>query len=101
MLRLRGDPTRVTYNRYEIEPFSPGARSTHWSSLNPAIGALRGRFVLAGDAILSFYSSPTGRYRGFECLKKEDEKHYSARGALLDEDKLISSWAIELSLVSG
>ena len=99
VLRLRGDPTRVTHNRYEIEPFSQGARSTHWTSSNPAIGALRGRFVLAGDAILSFYSSPTGRYRGFECLKKEDEKRYSARGALLDEDKLISSWALELSLM--
>jgi hypothetical protein len=97
VLRLRGDPTRVTHNRYEIEPFSPGARSTHWSSSNPAIGALRGRFVLAGDAILSFYSSATGRYRGFECLKKETETRYSARGALLDEDKLISSWALELS----
>ena len=98
VLRLRGDPARVTHNRYEIEPFSPGARSTHWSSSNPAIGALRGRFVLAGDAILSFYSSPTGRYRGFECLQQESETRYSARGALLDEDKLISSWALELSL---
>lgn len=97
MLRLRGDPTRVTHNRYEIEPFSPGARSTHWSSNSPAIGALRGRFVLSGDAILSFYASPTGRYRGFECLKRESEKRYGARGALLDEDKLISTWALELT----
>jgi len=100
VLRLRGDPARVTHNRYEIEPFSDGARSTHWTSSNPTIGALRGRFVLSGDAILSFYSSPTGRYRGFECLKKEDEKRYSARGALLDEDKVISSWAMELSMVA-
>ena len=23
-LRLRGDPLRVTHNRYQIEPFSPG-----------------------------------------------------------------------------
>ena len=99
MLRLRGDPTRVTHNRYEIEPFIAGARSTHWTSSNPAIGALRGRFVLAGDAILSFYGSPTGRYRGFECLKQRNDKLYSAHGALLDEDKVISTWAMELSLV--
>jgi len=99
VLRLRGDPARVTHNRYEIEPFSQGARSTHWTSNNPALGALRGRFVLAGDAILSFYSSSTGRYRGFECLKKEDERRYSVHGALLDEDKLISSWAMELASV--
>lgn len=100
MLRLRGDPTRVTHNRYEIEPFSDGARSTHWSSSNPAIGSLRGRFVLAGDAILSFYSSPSGRYRGFECLQQKDERRYTARGSMLDEDKLISTWALELSLIT-
>lgn len=99
MLRLRGDPARVQHNRYEIEPFSPLARSTHWTSTNPAIGALRGRFVLSGDAILSFYSSPTGRYRGFECLKRENEKLYSVRGTLLDEDKVISTWALELTMV--
>jgi hypothetical protein len=101
VLRLRGDPTRVTHNRYEIEPFSDGARSTHWSSSNPAIGSLRGRFVLAGDAILSFYSSPSGRYRGFECLQQKDERRYTARGSMLDEDKLISTWALELSLITN
>jgi hypothetical protein len=101
VLRLRGDPARVTHNRYEIEPFSAGARSTHWTSSNPTIGALRGRFVLAGDAILSFYSSATGRYRGFEALQQLDERRYTARGALLDEDKLISSWAMALSLISS
>lgn len=99
VLRLRGDPARVAHNRYEIEPFAPGARSTHWTSTNPAIGALRGRFVVSGDAILSFYASPTGRYRGFESLKQEGEKAYSARGAMLDEDKVIATWALELSLL--
>ena len=97
MLRLRGDPARITHNRYEIEPFSAGARSTHWTSANPAIGALRGRFVLSSDAILSLYSSPTGRYRGFECIQQRDSRRYTARGTLLDEDKVISTWAIELS----
>ena len=97
VLRLRGDPARVQHNRYEIEPFSPGGRSTHWSASNPSIGALRGRFVLAGDAILSFYASPTGRYRGFECLQQRDPAHYAVRGTLLEEDKVLSSWALELN----
>ena len=100
VLRLRGDPTRVQHNRYEIEPLSPGARSTHWNSINPAIGALRGRFVLSGDAILSNYASPTGRYRGFESIKMESAKLYSVRGAMLDEDKLISTWALQLTALS-
>ena len=97
VLRVKGDRPALHHNRYEIEPFSPGARSTHWSSTNPAIGALRGRFVLAGDAILSFYSSPTGKYRGFECIQQRDTGRYSARGTLLEEDKVISTWALELT----
>lgn len=96
MLRLRGERPALQHSRYEIEPFSDGARSTHWTSNNPALGALRGRFVLAGDAILSFYASPTGRYRGFECLLQRDERRYSARGTLLEEDKVMSTWALEL-----
>jgi hypothetical protein len=101
VLRARGNRAGEHHNRYEIEPFSPGARSTHWSAHNPTIGALRGRFVLAGDAILSFYASPTGRYRGFECVQQRDERRYTARGALLEEDKVISTWALELTQLSS
>ena len=97
VLRVKGDRPALHHNRYEIEPFSPGARSTHWSSTNPAIGALRGRFILSGDAILSFYTSPTGKYRGFECIQQRDAGRYSARGTLLEEDKVISTWALELT----
>lgn len=97
VLRVKGERPALQHNRYEIEPFSPGARSTHWSSVNPAVGALQGRFVLAGDAILSFYASPTGRYRGFECLQQRDAARYLVRGSFLEEDKLVSSWAFDLT----
>jgi hypothetical protein len=97
VLRLRGDPARVQHNRYEIEPFSPGGRSTHWSANSPTAGALRGRFVLAGDAILSFYASPTGRYRGFECIQQREQTRYTVRGTLLEEDKVLSTWSLELT----
>jgi len=97
VLRVKGERPALHHNRYEIEPFSPGARSTHWTSSNPTIGALRGRFVLAGDTILSFYASPSGRYRGFEALKQMGEGRYAARGTLLEEDKVISTWALELT----
>ena len=88
---MRGDRPALQHNRYEIEPMTPGARSTHWTSSNPVLGTLRGRFVLAGDAILSFYASPTGRYRGYECLQQRDDKRYSVRGAMMEEDKVIST----------
>ena len=51
----------------------------------------------SGDTILSFYASPTGRYRGFECLQQKDERRYSVRGTLLEEDKVISTWSLELT----
>jgi hypothetical protein len=96
VLRVKGDRPALHHNRYEIEPFSPGSFSTHWSSTNPAIGALRGRFVIAGDAILSFYASPTGKYRGYECIQQRGKGRYSVRGTMMDEDKIISTWALEL-----
>ncbi|HUQ75254.1 MAG TPA: hypothetical protein VM183_11040 [Burkholderiales bacterium] len=99
MLRVRGDRPALQHNRYEITPFAEGGRSTHWTSSNPVLGTLSGRFVLAGDAILSFYASPTGRHRGYECLQQRDERRYSVRGAMMEEDKVISTWALELTLV--
>jgi hypothetical protein len=101
VLRVRGERPALQHNRYDIEPLAPGARATHWTSSNPVLGTLTGRFVLAGDAILSFYANPTGRFRGFECLQQRDEKRYSVRGAMLEEDKLVSSWALELSANPG
>jgi hypothetical protein len=98
VMRVKSNPPQEHRNRTEIVPFSAGAQSTHWSGENPAIGSLNGRFVVAGEAILSFYASATGRYRGFECLQQKDAKHYAVRGAMLDQDKVVSTWVLELQL---
>jgi hypothetical protein len=95
-MRLKRNPPEEQRHRYEIAPLSPGAQSTHWSAENERLGTLQGRFVLAGDAILSFYASATGRYRGFECLQQKDAKHYLVRGAMLDQDKVVATWALTL-----
>ena len=100
VMRVKSSPPKEQSSRYEILPFSPGSNATHWSAENPAIGSLNGRFVIAGDTILSFYSSATGRYRGFECMQQKDAKHYTVRGAMLDQDKVISTWVLELKLTS-
>lgn len=97
MLRVRGERPALQHNRYEIVPLSPGGRSTHWTASNPVLGTLSGRFVVVGDAILSFYANPTGRIRGHECLQQRDERRYSVRGAMMEEDKVISTWALELT----
>ncbi|MDH3319895.1 MAG: hypothetical protein OEO84_09430 [Betaproteobacteria bacterium] len=98
VLRVKSVPPKEHHNRYEIVPFSPGSNATHWSAENAALGALNGRFVIAGDAILSFYASGTGRYRGFESMQQKDAKHYLVRGAMLDHDKVVSTWVLELQL---
>jgi hypothetical protein len=96
-LRVKGERPALQHNRYEIEPLTPGKLSTHWTSTSEVLGTLRGRFVIAGDAILSFYATPTGRHRGFECIQQRDERRYCVRGAMMEEDKLVSTWALELT----
>ena len=51
-----------------------------------------------GDALLSFYASATQRYRGFECLQQKDARRYQVHGAMLDQDKVISTWVLDLQL---
>jgi hypothetical protein len=96
VLRVKSSPPKEQKNRTEVVPFSPGSHATHWSSESATLGSLNGRFVIAGDAILSFYASGTGRYRGFECLQQKDAKTYHVRGAMLEQDKVISTWVLEL-----
>lgn len=96
VLRVRSNPPKEQANRTEIVPFSPGSNATHWSSESASLGSLNGRFVVAGDAILSFYASGTGRYRGFECMQQKDAKSYQVRGAMLEGDKVVSTWVLEL-----
>jgi hypothetical protein len=43
--------------------------------------------------------SPTGRYRGFECIQQRSRTRYSVRGTRLEEDKVLSTWALELTRV--
>jgi hypothetical protein len=100
VMRLKRNPPEEQRHRYDIAPLSPGAQSTHWSAENERLGTLQGRFVLAGDAILSFYASATGRYRGFESLQQKDAKHYLVRGAMLDQDKVVATWALTLELAA-
>lgn len=98
VMRLRGAKTVESSNRYEINPFAPGSLATHWIATNPAIGTQHGRFIVAGDTILSFYATATGRHRGYECLMQRDERAYSARGVAMNEDRPLAMWAVELKL---
>jgi hypothetical protein len=97
-LRTKTSPPQDSKNIYEIQPFAPGNFTTGWTSQSATLGTLRGRFLVLGDAILSSYESATGRYRGQDTILRREERHYSGRGALFDNGKLISAWAVELKL---
>jgi hypothetical protein len=81
---------------YKIVPFGPDKDFTTWTSLNPALGRLAGKFVIVDDSILSFFQSEDGQYTGFEYLRKLDESTYTNRGALFQGAQKGSSWIAEL-----
>ena len=98
VLRTRTSAPRESKNLYEIQPFVAGNFATAWTSKRASFGTLHGRFIVVGDAILSAYESATGRYRGQDTILRRDERHYSARGTLLDGGKILSAWSFELRL---
>lgn len=99
VLRTAATPPGEHRTVYEIQPMAPGSFATQWTCKSASFGTLHGRFIVVGDAILSAYESATGRYRGQDTVLRRDERHYSARGALLDGGKILSAWSVELRLV--
>ena len=98
VLRTAASPPVEHRTVYEIQPMAQGNFTTPWTSRSAAFGTLHGRFIIVGDAILSAYESATGRYRGQDTIMRRDETHYSARGALFDGGRILSTWSIELTL---
>jgi hypothetical protein len=83
-------------NRYRIIPFAAGSDFTAWESFNPALGALRGHFIVIGNAILSSCTSIDARYTGTEFLLQESVERYINRGTLFSAGGKISSWTLTL-----
>lgn len=84
------------YNRYEIEPFGKGKDWTSWTSYNPKLGTLRGRFMVVDDCILSNYASDDGVTSGYETMQKLDTRTYRAWGFAFSGSRKLSSWAVEM-----
>jgi len=95
-IHLTGESTVEIVNDYRIVPFPPGELQTTWSSQNPAFGAIRGRFVIVGDTILSFFESDDHRFRGTEWLRRLDADSYENRGVIFERERLLSAWAADL-----
>lgn len=73
-----------------------GSEITNWKSYNPALGELKGIFIIVQDSIMSKYDSADGQYTGYEYLRKIDDLTYENRGFALVNNKKLSSWAVQL-----
>lgn len=92
------NPVRF-FNKYSITPLPVGKDFTDWTSQNPALGKLIGKFMIIGDTILSSYSSENGLYSGSECLVLLDNGTYHNRGFAFNGDRKLSSWEVTLQRV--
>jgi len=94
---LQGDSAVEVENRYVIMPFSDNRIETSWTSDNPELGRLEGRFTLVEDTLISTFTSPDGRLQGTEILVQIDADSYENRGLLYQDRKLVSTWALSLT----
>lgn len=95
-MRLIGTPPVEFTNDYTVTPFAPEALATAWTSHNPALGRLDGRFALVGDSILSTFRSEDGAHSGTEALQMIDADRYLGRGVLYRDGAFFSAWIVEL-----
>ena len=95
-MRLDQDEPSEFSNRYEITPFAPGRLTTQWTSYNPALGQMQGRFVVVDDCILSLFRSQDWQHQGHEVLLLLEPATYLNRGVLFCQDTRVSSWALTL-----
>ncbi|MHB9156342.1 MAG: hypothetical protein ACYC5N_11770, partial [Endomicrobiales bacterium] len=93
-----GGPQEIV-NSYRIVPFTPNRDSTRWASHGPLLGGLSGKFVLAGDTVLSVYSSENGGYTGTESMIMAGSNEYRSRGCLLKEGRKVSSWWMDVKRI--
>ncbi len=91
-----GEKTIEFESRYRVVPFAERSDITTWESDTPALGTLRGHFIVVGDSILSSCTSLNARYTGTEFFLQESPDRYVTRGALCSEGEIISSWSLTL-----
>ena len=95
-LEVAADAPVRFVNRYAIrETGDPTALA--WTSWNPVLGELEGRFEVVGGHILSYYRSPDGRYEGQEVLSIEDGDTYDNVGLALKDGARLSAWTARLT----
>ena len=95
-MEIYGEPPLRFQNNYRMPAPCPDARVVPWQSENPALGTLRGVFVVLDDTIMSSFQSSDGASVGSEAMTHLAPDRYQARGVFLASDAFVSAWSMEL-----
>jgi hypothetical protein len=95
-LKVLGSPPVEFVNAYSISPPGRDGTTMRWTAENATLGKLSGTFSVVGSSILCIYTCGASGYHGAEHLGQVDANRYKACGALLLNERRLSSWQLEL-----
>jgi Fe-S cluster biosynthesis and repair protein YggX len=97
IIPMKGDKSLELRNTYNVKPMKEGQVETTWTSENKIVGKFTGKFFVAGDVIVSTYSTKDGKYAGFETFRTLGAGKYEDIGEEYFEGKKLSSWNVTLA----
>jgi hypothetical protein len=100
-LKVLGSPPVEFVSAYWIELPGRNAATLKWNSESATLGRLHGTFSVIGSSILSVYRCEPSGYHGAEHFRRLDDDSYESTGALLLEDRRLSSWQLLLKRSSN
>jgi len=92
---LEPKPERFA-NTYVLSPPEEHATVLPWHAQNPAVGNMKGRFILVAESILSTAKAERSGVWATETMVRVDDDHYEARGVFVMAEEVVSSWAVTL-----
>ena len=96
-LKVLGAPPVEFVHAYLIEPPTSAGSAMKWTFETETFGKLSGTYAVVDRSILSVYGCETSGFHGSEHLGQIDADHYATVGVLLQQDKIVYSWAMRLT----
>jgi hypothetical protein len=96
-LKVLGAPPVEFVHAYLIEPPAAGGSTMKWTFETETFGKLAGLYAVIGSSIVSMFGCDTSGYRGTEQLRQIDAGHYATVGLLLQNEKIVYSWQMQLT----
>lgn len=95
-ITLVDQPDMVFHNAYAFEPPEADTREVYWTSVNPFLGSMAGRFTVVADSIQSLGFAEDGHHIIHETYMLTEDDTYEVRGALSRDGETVGSWAVTL-----